>query len=59
MKNKIRPILKFLSSYKMLFILWLTIGVMTLSTGTVTRITYAYVWALLLIEYLAKAMDEK
>lgn len=59
MKDKIKSILKFMTTYKALFILWLVLGIVTIITGNISRITYACPWALLLIEYLAKAMDEK
>ena len=59
MKEKIKPFLKFISSYKMLFILWLILGIVTLITGSITRITYACAWACLLMEYLAKAIEGK
>ena len=59
MKEKIKQILKLLGSYKMLFILWLVLGIVTIITGNISRITYACPWALLLIEYLAKALDGK
>ena len=59
MKTMLRRITKFMGSYRMLFFLWLTLGIVTLITGNVSRITYFCVWILLLVEYLARAMDEK
>ena len=58
-KDKIKPFLEFISSYKMLFILWLILGIVTLISGSITRITYACVWVCLLMEYLAKAVEGK
>jgi len=59
MKDKIKAILKFISSYKMLFILWLILGIATLVTGSITPISYLCVWLCLLLEYLAKAVEGK
>ncbi len=59
MKESIKPFLKFISSYKMLFILWLILGIATLITGKITRITYGCAWACLLMEYLAKVIEGK
>ena len=58
-KEKIKPILQFISSYKMLFILWLVLGIATLVTGSITRITYLCVWLCLLMEYLARSLEGK
>ncbi len=59
MKDKIKPILQFIGSYKMLLILWLVLGIATLATGSITRITYLCVWLCLLMEYLARSLEEK
>ena len=59
MKESIKPFLKFISSYKMLFILWLVLGIATLITGSISRVTYACVWLCLLMEYLAKIIEGK
>ena len=59
MRHKIKTFLKTISSYKMLFILWLALGTVTLIAGDISRITYFCVWFLLLIEYAARALDGK
>lgn len=59
MRHKIKTFLKTISSYKMLFILWLALGTVTLIAGDISRITYFCVWLLLLIEYAARALDGK
>ncbi len=55
----LKKLMKTISSYRMLFILWLSLGIVTLIVGNISRITYFCVWFLLLIEYAAKAMDGK
>ena len=59
MSDMIKSYLRFIGSYKALFILWLALGTVTLIAGDISRITYFCVWFLLLIEYAARALDGK
>lgn len=55
---KIAHRLEHLKSYRVLFFMWLVLGLVTLILGTTTRVSYACVWVLLLLEYLARSMEE-
>ena len=59
MKEMTHKIIRFLSSYKGLFFLWVVVGIMTLAAGNISRLNYLCVWLVLLMEYLFKAIDEK
>lgn len=47
-----------LTSWKLLFILWLVLGIAVLAMGDISRLNYFCVWILLLFEYLDKIIDE-
>ena len=59
MKETVHKIIKFFSSYKVLLILWILVGIMTLVSGNISRLNYLCVWLVLVMEYLFKAIDEE
>lgn len=45
--------------YKILAVLWIIVGLLVLISGEITRIEYGCVWAILVLEYIDKALKEK
>lgn len=56
---KIQEMLSKLNTYKTLFWLWLVLGIVDLTLGNISRVTFFSVWILLLLEYADDAWREE
>ena len=58
MKEKIRAILRIITSYRVLLALWLFIGILNLISGDISRMDYLCVWAVVILELVLHSLDE-
>ena len=47
-----------MTSWRLLFILWLLLGLIVMVCGDISRLNYFCIWILLLMEYADRAVDE-
>ena len=47
-----------MTSWRLLFILWLLQGIIVMAYGDISRLNYFCIWILLLMEYADRAVDE-
>lgn len=59
MKDRIQNVLSRINTYKTLFWLWLVLGIVDLTLGNISRVTFFSVWILLLLEYADDAWREE
>ena len=58
MKEKIRAILRIITSYRVLLALWFFIGILNLISGDISRMDYLCVWAVMILELALHVLDE-
>ena len=58
-KAVFRAILKFMTSYKMLLIMWLYVGIANLAAGHITRISYLCVWLVVIMDVVVRILEEE
>ena len=58
-KAVFRAILKFMTSYKMLLIMWLYVGIVNLAAGHITRISYLCVWLVVIMDVVVRILEEE
>ena len=58
MKEKIRRVLRIITSYRVLLALWLFIGILNLISGDISRMDYLCVWAVVILELVLHSLDE-
>ena len=58
MREKLNKIMKALTSYKFLTILWFLIGISDLIKGDISRLDYFCVWVLLMLELVDNVIRE-
>ena len=58
-KAVFHAILKFITSYKMLLIMWLYVGIVNLTTDHITRISYLCVWLVVIMDVVVRILEEE
>ena len=58
-KAVFHAILKFITSYKMLLIMWLYVGIVNLASGHITRISYLCVWLVVIMDVIVRILEEE
>ena len=58
-KAVFHAILKFITSYKMLLIMWLYVGIVNLASDHITRISYLCVWLVVIMDVVVRILEEE
>lgn len=58
MKEKIRRVLRIITSYRVLLALWFLIGILNLVSGDISCMDYMSVWAIVILELVFHALEE-